>query len=135
MADAGDTMLAGMITALENLPGELLDRAAPDVAKILESETRRTIAAGTDAYGKAWRETRDGELPLQGAAGEIRAGAIGRTAVITMRSVHVRHHRGWAQGGVQRAILPTDKIPPRAVVRITAALTQRFQAATQIGGR
>lgn len=134
MADPGYAVMDGMIASLASLGAKLVDDARPELAEILRSDIVATIHAGTDAYGDPWRETQDGDKPLQGTPENLKVGVRGTRIVATLDGYHARHHRGYAQGGVQRAILPRQGLlPPKTVARWQAALRRRFEAATAKG--
>jgi hypothetical protein len=125
-SDPGYAVLEDMIRRLEQLPATLVAEALPDVARVLETETERTVAAGTDAYGKPWAPTANGELPLQGTPSALRVGVVGDTAVIRVGGHHARHHKGFVRGGKRRGILPVVTLPPRMANAIRRVLEQRF---------
>ncbi len=124
MAD-GFAQLDGMIERLRALPG-LAERAAPAVADAVREELQRTISAGTSADGKPWAPKADGSKPLANAAGALGVAAVGKRVIVRLRGPEARHHLGWARGGKERPIIPTDAIPPAMTRRIKAVLAEEF---------
>jgi hypothetical protein len=127
---SGFAALDAMIATIQKLPG-MAERAAPDVADVVEQEIRRTIAGGTTAYGVKWKLTQRGEQPLQHAAEALKVAAIGSTIYARLLGPEARHHRGNARGGVARNILPIRVIPGPMAERISDVLTEHFQRAVK----
>ncbi len=124
----GFAELDAMIARIRKLP-ELAKSAAPDVARAVEAELHRTIAAGTTPDGKPWAPKQDGGKPLGGAAEALTVVAVGSTVLVHLRGPEARHHLGWAKGGTARPIIPVKDIPPAMVTAIKAVLAKHFSAA------
>jgi hypothetical protein len=119
------------VRGLERFP----ERAAPAIARALESELRRSIAAGAAPDGTAWKPTQDGRVPLRGAARALTVRATGAFVLARLTGVEARHHFGWVRGGLARPILPTTSVLPSAVARaVTRAAVEEFRRAMD-GGR
>lgn len=127
MAD-GFAQLDAYIARVRALP-ELARTAAPDVARVVERELRKTISAGTTPDGKPWPLTKDGEKPLTNAAGALNVVAVGTTIYARISGPEARHHLGRARGGIERQILPKDSIPAAMSVAISAELAKHFTEA------
>ena len=114
-----------------------------DVAKIIDEEQHRTMAAGQDAYGKPWAAKKDGKSFRFAKPFDVTTGAIGRTIVTRIRTRHtVLHHLGVANGykgggreqGAPipaRQVIPLGgKIPARWAERIRERVLRALQEAT-----
>lgn len=124
----GTAQLDAMIEALRKLP-KLAAAAAPAIAREMEREVQRTIAAGTTAYGEAWQLTKkDHKVPLQHAAQRLKVAAIGTTIFMRITGAEAKHHRGLARGKVERNIVPIKVLPPRMADAIRSTLAKYFQA-------
>jgi hypothetical protein len=119
------TDLDDIIARVRRMP-ELAKRAAPDVARAVEDELARTIAAGTTPDGKPWQATKDGARPLANAANAVAVAAVGTTIHIRVTGPEARHHLGRAKGGVVREIIPTNGIPAPMGAAIRDAITEHF---------
>ena len=117
--------LDALIARVRKLP-ELAQRAAPDVARVVEAELHRTIAAGTTPYGEPWKLTQDGAKPLVHAADALAVVAVGTTIYVRLTGPEARHHLGRGRGGVKREVIPTRGIPPRMAAPIRAAIGRCF---------
>ncbi len=104
------------IDGLNSLADGASKELPTEVAKALDTEVRKTIAAGTDPDGKPWQPTRDGQQPLKGAASTLRTTAMGKRVVQSISGHHALHHLGRAAGGIQRAIIPMRAVPKAALV-------------------
>lgn len=107
----GEAELDAMIARLRKLP-DIARMVAPDCARVVEAEIRRTTAAGTDSYGVPWAPKKDGKgKPLAHADAAVGVAAVGASIVARVTGVEARHHLGRVKGGTQRAIIPTKDIP------------------------
>lgn len=123
----GHAELDRMIERMRAL-GSLVERAAPDVAEVIQDELTRTIIAGTTPEGVAWQRTRDGRVPLRNAAAAIRCAAVGSTIYVRLVGPEARHHAGTARGGVTRRVLPaSSRIPAPMADAIRGVLTRHFR--------
>lgn len=129
----GFAALQAQIARVKSLEGFAKD-VAPDVAVALEVELQRQISAGVGPDGQPWKLTRDGAVPLRGAAKDLRAAAVGTTVIATLSGPEALHHKGRARGGVQRQILPSKWIPAPAVRAIKAVLETKFNERMGAGG-
>jgi len=118
--------LDAMIERVRRLP-ELGKRAAPEVARVVESELHRTIAAGTTPYGEAWPLTQTGTRPLTHAANAVAVVAVGSTVFVRLTGPEARHHLGRGRGGVRREVIPTRGIPDRMAEQIRTVLGDAFR--------
>lgn len=103
--------MQGMIEkllAVERIPEE----AAKAVARTLEGELRKQIAAGQDPEGKAWKPTATGGRPLKNAGAALRVTTHGTTVVAQLTGPTAMHNLGAGRGGVKRQILP-EKMPEK----------------------
>jgi hypothetical protein len=128
VADSGLAELDAMIARIHKLP-ELAKNAAPDVARAVELELRRTIGAGTTPDGKPWPAKQSGGKPLLNAAETLAVVAVGSTVVVRLRGPEARHHLGWAKGGIVRQVIPVKDVPPAMAAAIKVVLAKHFNAA------
>jgi len=138
VADAGLTEIDAMLARIRALPG-MVERSAPEVAKALDGEIRRTIAAGTTPDGVPWKPTKDGRKPLQNAAKALTTKAIGTVVLARLDGIEARHHLGAVRGSsksnwLARPILPSKQIPKPVTAAIHTALKTEF-AKTVEGSR
>lgn len=125
---SGQGQLAAMIASLGNLQTLVAD-SMPALAKACRSELQRTITAGTDADGKPWAPTQDGQKPLQNASAAVSVMPVNKTIYITLTGVEARHHRGRVKGGRKRAIIPEQRIPDAMADAMRAVLQRGFSDA------
>lgn len=114
--------------------GHLARDSAPDVAKAVEREVGEQINRGTDPNGKPWKLTKEGKVPLRGAAKSVESKAVGTVVLVSVEGHHALHDRGWVRGGVRRQILPRGDIPQTVERAIGHVVTAKFNA-TMKGGR
>lgn len=134
MGDPGYAELDRMTRMLGGLGKALVEDSAPALGEILLNDVRNTTRAGTDAYGNPWPKTQDGEPALEHTPEAIKLLVQGSKITLRLEGYRARHHRGYAQGGVQRAVLPTQGlIPPKTVRKMHRALEKRFADATKAG--
>ena len=69
--DDGADALDGMIAKLRALGKNATHEAAKEAAPLVLAAAKATAAAGTDPYGKAWPEKKDGGRALPNAAEHI----------------------------------------------------------------
>lgn len=97
---------------LEKFKG-VAEKLAPLIAEAIRDELQKSIAAGTDPYGKPWKLTKDGRVPLRAAFKHVRVVAFGRQVFVRIDDeVHVRHHLGAVHGKAKRRIIPSKKQLP-----------------------
>jgi hypothetical protein len=126
---SGHDELQGMIESIRRM-GELGITAAPDVARVVDAELRRTIAAGTTPDGQPWQERQRGGKPLQNAGDALFVAAVGGTVYVRLKGPEARHHRGTARGGVMRQVIPSSsRLPAPLASKIKAVLVEHFDAA------
>lgn len=133
----GLSEMDAMLAKLRTLPG-MVERSAPDVAKALDGEIRRNIAAGTGPDGTPWKPTKHGRKPLQNAGSALTTKAIGTVVLARIDGPEARHHRGAVRGSskanwLARPILPSGKIPKPVTTAIHSVLEKDF-ATTMKGG-
>ncbi len=126
----GFAELDAIIARIRQLP-ELASSAAPDIADALRTEIERTIAAGTDPYGKKWAPKETGGQPLATAAKALVVVPVGKSIVIKIKGHIARHHLGRAKGGVYRPVIPTQGLPASYARVIKRELSERFDAITK----
>ena len=107
------------------------DDVVEDVAKIIDSEQRSTIAAKVDAYGQPWKAKKVDDGPFTFVKpSDVVTGAIGRTIITRIKTREaVLHHLGYARGNVVRRIIPVGKIPPKWSARIKERVLRAFREA------
>lgn len=115
---------------LRDLPKELVQGAAPEVAKALESDIQGSIAAGRAPDGAAWQLKKDGGKPLQNAGSHVTVDVVGTVVLVKLTGDDVRHHKGTARGGIRRQVLPTRKIPESVSRAISKVFGKTFQRLT-----
>lgn len=114
------------IAALRKLEG-FGTRVAPDVARVIDSELRRTIKAGTTPDGAKWQPTRDGEAPLQNAADALYVAAYSNKIFVRIKGPEAKHDRGRARGRIERQIIPHGQgIPAAMAVQVRAVIEGAF---------
>lgn len=122
----GESELDAMIARLRDLP-KLARTVAPDCARVVESEIKRTIAAGTDPYGLPWAPKKQGGgKPLAGAAAVLGVAAVGSSIFVRLHGVEARHHMGRVRGRVTREIIPTRDIPPAMAAGMRRVISDAF---------
>jgi hypothetical protein len=123
----GDAQLDAMLERLRTLP-ELARKAAPEVARVVERELERTIAAATTPEGEPWAPKKDGGGAALATAGKaLRLAVAGSTIVVKITGHIARHHKGWGKGGVQRRVLPVRGIPAPMQRAIAPVLGRHFE--------
>lgn len=122
-----------MFRVLADVP----DSAVPLVAAVIDRETKRTIAAGSDAYGNAWPAKKVGGSDFTFAKpSDLVTGSIGRTIITRIKTRHtVLHHNGYARGEVVRRVIPIDVIPPAMAREIKRAVLGEFDRIANGGAR
>lgn len=115
------------------LPDELVTRAAPDIAKELEAEIRKNVAAAQGPDGTPWKPTESGAAPLKNAAEHVTVRALGSVILAKVTGVEARHHKGQVKGGTRRPIIPVRSIPEPLTKAIKRVLGEKFQDV--MGGR
>lgn len=106
------------------MPKDIGRLAAPEVAKALDEEIGKDIAAGQSPDGTAWKATAEGKVPLRNAKAHVSVTAEGSVVLARLSGPEVKHHKGTARGRIQRRILPTRNLPQplvRATKRILGA--------------
>lgn len=115
-----------MIERLRKLP-ELAAKVAPDCARVVEQEIKRTTSAGTDPYGKPWEPRKaDGSRPLVHAFEAVGVAAVGTKIFVVVRGINARHHRGAVKGKVKRRIIPTQGIPTPMAAGLRDTVSKAF---------
>jgi hypothetical protein len=92
----------------------LAELAAKRAAPLVEAQSKRTAAAGTDPDGKPWPAKQDGGRPLVNAADHVSARALDANVVIELVGPEVWHEMG-AQGKPVRRVIP-DVEPSEALL-------------------
>jgi hypothetical protein len=124
--------LDAMIAKIQSM-SQLAKRAAPDAAEAVREGILETIQAGTDPEGKAWAPRKaDGGRPLAGAAGAVKAGAVGTSILVRISGPEARHHLGRGRGGTVRGVIPTT-LTPRLAKRVRDVLVQHFDELVKEG--
>lgn len=137
MADPGFRVLQDKTAMLRVVTEQLTDACVADVAKVIDSDVKSTIAAGTDPYGKPWPAKKDGTPFRFVSAADVVTGSIGSTIITRIKTRHVvLHHFGYARGHVERQILPQNgKVPDRMARAIKAAIVRRATQVLEGGAR
>ena len=121
-----------MMKVLVDLP----DECVPGVARAIEQEAHRTLAAGTDPDGKAWTPKQDGGAFRFVKPSDIIVGSFGRTIITRIRTRHVvLHNNGYARGEVERRVIPSKRIPASMAVAIKRACVEEFRKLTTGGAK
>lgn len=116
--------------------GDLPEDVAPDVARAVRADLKRTIEAGTTPDGEPWPPRKeDGEQALQGAMDSLFVGDYGASIYVRLKGPETRHHRGHVKGGVQRQVIP-DKhtVPDKMADAISKVLDAHFAKVVSDGG-
>ena len=127
---AATEALAAMIASVQRMETLVAD-SMPELAKAVQTELERTIAAGTTAYNQPWKPTQSGEPALVHAADALRVMPSGKTIYVTLGGVEARHHFGNVKGKVKREILPVRGLPSSMAKALQAVLERNFQKAAQ----
>lgn len=124
-----DQMIA-KARALGNLNAEIAKEAAPGV----EAAVKKTAAAGTDPYGKAWAEKKAGGRAMPKAADHVTARAAGATIGIKLKGPDVFHNGASGKTEERRQVIPDGAggIPDGVSKAITEAGARVF--ARIVGG-
>ena len=136
MADPNDAAFAALDDKIAQYRIQLAnvtDDVVDDVAKIINEEQRRTIAAKVDAYGKPWMPKKTDDGPFRFVSpDDVVVGAIGRTIITRIKTRHVvLHHLGYARGETVRRVIPVGKIPPAWSARIRERVMKAFEGAAK----
>jgi hypothetical protein len=123
MADPAFAQVDKMTAFLRGLGKKVIEDARADIARAMKSETERTIAAQTDAYGEPWKPGTEGEQMLEGT--QIETKIRGPKIMLRIVGYHARHHRGYARGGVKRGILPERGLMPPAMARAVKRVVEK----------
>lgn len=120
-----------MMKVLVDLP----DECVPAVARAMEQETHRTIAAKTDPDGKPWPAKKDGGTDFSFVkASDIVVGSYGRLIITRIKTRHVvLHNNGYARGDVVRRVIPTKSIPKPMAAAMKRACVEEFRRITAGG--
>jgi streptogramin lyase len=122
----GDAELDAMIARINRIP-DLGKIAAPDVARAIEQDLQRTVAAGTTPDGQAWAAKKKGSgQPLANATKALHVAAIGTLIYVRLTGAEALHHLGRVTGKVKRQIIPTGAIPPAMGNAIRTVLARKF---------
>ena len=124
MADGLDA-IGEWIASLEDL-ADLVDDAAPDVAKALEAKLRDQVARGVNPQGKPWPKTKAGRRALPDAMDDVAVRARGPRIEIRVTGTHARHHLGAVRGGVRRQIIPERELPKPMADAVGEVLEEHF---------
>ena len=114
--------------AMLRVVADIPDSAVPAVEATIDRETKRTIAAAQNAYGRAWPVKKVGGSDFSFVkASDIVTGSIGRTIITRIKTrVAVLHHLGYARGEVRRGVIPVDTIPPVMAREIKRTVVAEF---------
>ncbi len=124
-----DSQIA-MLKVLVDLP----DECVPGIARAMEQETHRTIAASTDPDGVPWPPKKDGAGFKFVKASDIAVGAFQRTIIMRIKSRPVvLHNNGYARGDVVRRVIPVGRIPARMAAQMKRAAVEAFNRITSGG--
>lgn len=110
---------------LPDLPEEVVE----EVAKVVDSEIKRTCAAGMDPYGTPWPTKKDGARDFKFATpDDVITGAIGTTVITRIKTRHtVLHNNGFARGDIVRRVIPQKKIPNLMAAKVNAVIEAHFK--------
>jgi hypothetical protein len=128
--------IAAMIAKLRAMGGGALgEEVAPDVARIVEADLRRSIAQGQSPDGEKWQDKRDGGRPLANAAGALGVAAVGGTVYVRLTGPEARHDQGRARGGIVRQVIPhSNRVPDRMALQIREVINAHFEKYLTLGG-
>lgn len=116
-----DAMIASTLAL-----GTMVEDSMPALAKAAEQSIKRTIAAGTTAYGAPWEPKQDGSRPLVNAADALVVTHANRTIFCQLKGAEARHHLGMVKGKRKRAILPVRGLPSAMANDLRAVLERAF---------
>lgn len=129
----GRALLDEHIRRIRQLP-ELVDRAAPDIAKAVERELQAQIRRGETPSGRSWKPRADGGAALFNAGKALTVRAVGKVIVARLTGPEARHHLGAVRGGIRRQILPTRTIPADMADGIRETLAREFRKTMGVRG-
>lgn len=123
--DAAMATLDAMIARIRSMP-KLGERAAPEVAELIDTELRRTMGVGQQPDGTPLKPTLEGDRPLTGAGKALYVAAVGGTVWVRLKGIEAAHHRGRVRGGNDRHLIPVGTMPPKLVSATLAILSKHF---------
>ena len=115
MSDSGIATLDAWIERLKKLGGaNVVVRVAQVAAPLVDEAIKKTVKAGADPLGGAWRPKKGGGAPLPHAAVHITTRPLGNLVAVTLKGVDVFHHKGLGHNP-RRQILPDGASIPDAI--------------------
>lgn len=121
--------ISTMVKQLRELDGKVAEQVAPEIARVVRAELERSIAAGTDPYGVAWKKTQQGATPLRNAMQAVTVATVDGNVFVRVGGIEARHHLGAVRGKVKRRIIPSKKLLPAswalAIKRVVDTWFQR----------
>lgn len=114
--------MMGRLDLMIDMPSECV----AEIAKVVETELSKTLAAGEAPDGTKWAPRKeDGKRALKDARSKVRVGSVGNVVIVRMTDrPTVLHHFGNGRGRVQRQVIPIDVVPPRMEAAINKAITK-----------
>lgn len=88
--------------------GGLAAAAARSAAPMVEAQSKKTAAAGTDPNGKQWAPKKDGGAPLVNAADAVSVVAIGTVVQIRLGATSTGSAKAQAIQNTRRQIIPAN---------------------------
>lgn len=128
--DSGDESLRLMIARLRAFGAGAPEAVAREAAPLVETEAKKTAAAGTDPYGDAWPPKLDGTRALPNAAEFVTAHALGPVVQIKVTGGYAIQHV--LRGKTRRAVIPeaAKGIPKPIADALKEGATRAFKKAT-----
>lgn len=101
--------------------------AAPGVAAAIQ----KTAAAGTTPSGKPWAPKKSGGRAMAGAAGHIRAQALGNVVRVTLEGPDVFHHYALEREPRRQVIPDVGEIPEGVAAAVRAGCAKAIAEAVR----
>jgi hypothetical protein len=126
------TTVYKLIEKLDSLSHELIEGAAPDIARAVKVVMLRTINAHESPLGVPWKPRKRGRAPVLDQADEsLGVVAIGPRIIMRVIGPTARHHKGAVKGGTVREVILSNKtgLTPAVLQAIQRVVTEHWNAA------
>jgi hypothetical protein len=120
----GIAVLDQWARTLRDVP-ELGVKAAPAVAKVVESALVGTIGSGIAPDGTPWQPTLKGAKPDLGS--KLRVAEAHNSVLVTLGGKSFLHHTGRARGKIVRQVIPVDQLPPEIAQLVADTLADTWR--------
>jgi hypothetical protein len=104
-------------------------RAAQLAAPLVEAAVKKTAAAGTSPSGKAWAEKKGGGRAMKGAAGHLKAQAIGNVVRVSLTGPDVFHNYATTREPRRQVIPDVGEVPPEVARAVRAGIDKAMAEA------